>query len=133
VRTRATGLLLAAAIVLLAAPAADAATTLPTAKQPSLLVGKRVHALVRSGPTTIVAGTNAGAFRSTDGGKTFRAAALAGDVTAVVADQASAKVLYAAAGTAVSRSADRGATWTPLALGLDRTVRAMDQIGAWPD
>lgn len=114
-RIRATGIGLAAALLLLAAGPAGAATTFPTAKKPSLLVGKRVQALVRSGPTVIVAGTNAGAFRSTDGGKTFRAAALAGNVTAVVADQASAKVLYAASGVTVSRSADRGATWTALA------------------
>jgi hypothetical protein len=107
--------LLAVAAGLLAAAPAGAATAFPTAKKPSLLVGKRVNALVRSGPAVIVAGTNAGAFRSTDGGKSFRPTGLAGNVTAVVADQAGAKVLYAASGSTLSRSADRGATWTALA------------------
>ncbi len=90
------------------------------------LAGKIVYALAvdPASSSTLWAGTNAGLYRSTDGGVGWAPVTNGlptATITALKFDPVSPSTLYAATFVGLFRSTDRGARWTPLNAGLTNT------------
>jgi photosystem II stability/assembly factor-like uncharacterized protein len=88
------------------------------------LSGTTVHFILRDArpAAALFAGTDAGAFRSDDGGATWSPLAIRvtpPDVQAMAQDPADPLLLFAGTKTGVQKSTDGGVTWTPTGTGLD--------------
>lgn len=70
---------------------------------------------------TVYVATSAGVYKSANGGASWAATGLTGDVRAVVIDPTNPLVLYAGADTStglMNKTTDGGATWTQISAGL---------------
>ncbi|MEO5814113.1 MAG: dockerin type I domain-containing protein [Gemmatimonadaceae bacterium] len=100
-----------------------------------ILVDRAVGATV--GATTLLAATNAGVYRSTDGGVSW-SSVLTGATASIVAHPTNAAIVYAGNSDnsvptrrGIHRSSDRGATWTalPAIPSLDMTTAGRVELG----
>lgn len=133
---KASALACAIVVVLASGRSADAGINVWTSNGPD---GGRINAvaMVRSNPNTVFAGTNAGVFKSVDGGATWTATNTGltnHTVYSLEINNETARI-YAGTRAGVFLSVDGGTTWAPSNNGLPaESVRAIasEQMIATP-